>query len=189
VTTVGAKKETEEPSMALVFFLSLSLSLICLICKLTTMADNCFDVDDLLWASRYNQLAELQELVRAHASQVNCQDERGSTALHMASANGHIDAMNLLLSAGASVDLCNAEGNSALHWACSNGRSEAVRLLMEHKAEPSKLNAFERTPVDEALDSGHRACVDIIKSFAEANDEDEVDDVEEENVEEMDGPE
>ena len=154
-----------------------------------TMAGNPFDVEDLLWARRYNQLAELQEIVHSHASQVNCQDERGSAALHMASANGHIEAMKLLLSAGASVDLCNAEGNSALHWACSNGRSEAVRLLMEHKAEPSKLNAFERTPVDEALDAGHRACVDIIKSFAEADNDDEVDDVDEENVEEMGGPE
>ena len=48
---------------------------------------------------------------------------------------------------------------------------------------------FERTPVDEALDAGHRACVDIIKSFAEADNDDEVDDVDEENVEEMGGPE
>ena len=178
------------------------------------MADNSFDVEDLLWASRYNQLAELEEIIhvrveaslsstltlshscslahQAHASQVNSQDERGSTALHMASANGHIHAMSLLLAAGASVDLCNAEGNSCLHWACSGGQAEAVKLLMEHQAEPSKLNAFERTPVDEALDAGHRACVDIIKSFAEANDDDEVDDVDEENVENveiMDGPE
>ena len=147
--------------------------------------NNSFDVEDLLWASRYNQLEELQELLQTHASEVNCQDDRGSTALHMASANGHIEAMNLLLNAGASVDLCNAEGNSALHWACSNGRSEAVRLLMEHKAVPSKLNAFERTPVDDALDAGHRACVDIIKSFADGNEDDEVDDVDEENVEEI----
>jgi len=146
-----------------------------------------FDVDDLLWASRYNQLEELQEMLAAHALQVNVngQDERGSTALHMASANGHVEAMKLLLAAGASVDLCNAEGNSPLHWACSNGRGEAVRLLMEHKAEPSKLNAFERTPVDDALDAGHRPCVDIIKAFAENNEDDEVDDVDEANAEEV----
>lgn len=144
-----------------------------------------FDPDDLLWASRYNQLEELQEVLEAHASQVNAQDERGSTALHMASANGHIEAMKLLLSAGASVDVCNSEGNSALHWACANGRADAVRLLMDHKAEPSKLNAFERTPVDDALDAGHRQCVDIIKSFAEANDDDEVDDVDEEGAEDV----
>lgn len=77
-----------------------------------------------------------------------------------------------------SVDVCNNQGNSALHWACVNGHDEVVRLLMENSAEPSKLNEFERTPVDEALDRGHQNVVDVIKSFAAGNDDDEKDDIE-----------
>lgn len=78
-----------------------------------------------------------------------------------------------------SVDVCNSQGNSALHWACMNGHEEVVRILMENSAEPSKLNEFERTPVDEALDRGHQKVVDVIKSFAAAeNGEDEKNDIE-----------
>ena len=142
-------------------------------------------MEDIIDAARYNELEELQEILASpHARQlINAQDERGSTALHMAAANGNIECMKRLLEAGASVDVCNGEQNSPLHFACLLGHAEAVRLLMEHKAEPSKLNAFERTPVDDALDAGHRECVDIIKSFAQGAEDDEVDDVEVEGEE------
>lgn len=77
-----------------------------------------------------------------------------------------------------SVDVCNNQGNTALHWACINGHEEVVRVLMENSAEPSKLNEFERTPVDEALDRGYQNVVDIIKSFAGGDDNDNEKDIE-----------
>ncbi|RKP39169.1 ankyrin repeat-containing domain protein, partial [Dimargaris cristalligena] len=65
-------------------------------------------------------------------------NSHGATALHMASANGHIDILKFLLERLPTdgVNQANSEGNTALHWAAMSGKVESVRLLLQHQADP-----------------------------------------------------
>jgi ankyrin repeat protein len=57
------------------------------------------DETDLVWACRAGEIPDLEELVDAkigHPS--DALDENGNSCLHMASANGHVHVINLLLS-------------------------------------------------------------------------------------------
>lgn len=73
----------------------------------------------------------------------------------MAAANGHLDIVRLLLSAGASTDVRNTDGSTPLHWAALNGQLAVVRALLDAGASAAALNDAGRTPVDEALSRDH----------------------------------
>ena len=62
-------------------------------------------------------------------------DNEGKTALHVASLEGHSEAVKLLLEAGAEVDAEDDNGQTPLSWAAENGHSEAVKLLQEREKE------------------------------------------------------
>ncbi|KAK9837677.1 hypothetical protein WJX74_002781 [Apatococcus lobatus] len=74
-----------------------------------------------------------------------------NAALHMASANGHLDIVEKLVDAGGDVNSKNESGNTPLHWACLNGQTHVAEFLLRHGASISSLNSQQRTPVDEVL--------------------------------------
>jgi len=86
----------------------------------------------------------------------------------MAAANGHADAIRLLLSKGADPSPKTKDGgNTPLHWACLNGHGAATTALLEGGASPSALNSVERTPVDEALGGAHQETIlGVMREFA-----------------------
>lgn len=53
----------------------------------------------------------------------------------MPEKKGHIDAVQLLVGAGAEVDARSNRGNSPLHYACFFGRYPVVRLLLMSGAD------------------------------------------------------
>ena len=62
----------------------------------------------------------------------------GTTALYMASQDGHGEAVRLLLEHNADPNTATTDdGTTALYMASKNGHVEAVRLLLEHKADPN----------------------------------------------------
>ena len=64
-------------------------------------------------------------------------EEMGNSALHFASANGHLEAITLLLQNNAAINLQNNSKNTALHWASLCGQLESVKLLCEwHEKHP-----------------------------------------------------
>ncbi|KAL6046587.1 ankyrin repeat-containing protein [Balamuthia mandrillaris] len=108
---------------------------------------------ELVEAARYGELDEVKGLLNSPTPpQVNFQDERGNTALMMASANGHHDIVRTLLSAKADPNLSNRTKNTALHWAALNGHLEVLRLLVEEgNAALNVKNDLRRTALDEAV--------------------------------------
>jgi hypothetical protein len=56
---------------------------------------------------------------------------RGSTALHVAATYGEVEAVRLLLDAGADPNECNDYGESGLQWAAFYNHVETVQLLLE----------------------------------------------------------
>ena len=71
--------------------------------------------------------------------------------LHIASEEGHVGIMRILLDVGR-VDIdglteCSSTG-MALHVAAYNGRREAAALLIERGAKINAVNAYGKTPLD-----------------------------------------
>ncbi len=56
--------------------------------------------------------------------------------------------VELLLNAGARVDLQDVDGNTALHRAVFRGQVGAVEMLLAHKANPNIQNEVGNTPLD-----------------------------------------
>jgi ankyrin repeat protein len=99
--------------------------------------------DSFYLAVRNNDLAALRSLVKT--ADVNTKDQRESTPLMFAAAYGSLDAMQLLLSAGADVNAKNAFDATALLW-CA-GDLAKVRLLVEKGANVNARSKQGRTPL------------------------------------------
>ncbi|RXH83885.1 hypothetical protein DVH24_013130 [Malus domestica] len=88
------------------------------------------------------------------------------TALHMASANGHLQIVEYLISRGVDLNATNEEMNTPLHWACLNGHVEVVKKLILAGSNLGVLNSYERTPVDEAVSRGKMDVLDAVNAAA-----------------------
>lgn len=79
------------------------------------------------------------------ASDVNAVDVRpvvgcGYSLLHYAVDADHLDAISLLLEAGAIVDGQDATGATPLWRACNGGRLTAAKMLLAAGADPNARN-------------------------------------------------
>jgi ankyrin repeat protein len=88
--------------------------------------------EELYQAIRANDLARLQSLIKDPAN-VNLKDRRGATPLMYAAAVGSVDAVKLLLGAGADAKAKNSFDATALMWGVVN--PEKVRLLVDAGAD------------------------------------------------------
>ena len=84
---------------------------------------------DLLDCARYGDAEVLRDMLGDASVPVDFQNEGYNTALHYASANGHVDCVEVLLDRGAR-HLPNAAGNTPLHWAVQNKHAVVVRSLL-----------------------------------------------------------
>lgn len=112
---------------------------------------------ELLLCARYGEDDDLRATLQAGA-QVNHADGAGSTALHMACANGHRAAVEILLDAGADF-VANQSGNTPLHWAVQNEHESVVALLLErcNSALVLARNSFGKSALTEAFGRGSAA--------------------------------
>ncbi|KAK4411360.1 (-)-isopiperitenone reductase [Sesamum angolense] len=122
-------------------------------------------IEAFLEAARYDDIDDVKSIASTGVS-LDSEDSQGRTALHMASANGHVHIVDYLINNGVNVNACNMEKNTPLHWACLNGQIEVVKRLILAGANISLLNSHERTPMDEAISRGKMDVVDAINEAA-----------------------
>ncbi|KAK0636068.1 ankyrin repeat-containing protein YAR1 [Bombardia bombarda] len=124
------------------------------------------EIDDLLYSSRAGEKEDLSTLLSALAERekvspaeilASARDEGKSTCLHMATGNGHLDIVTLLLSQfdsrpreekQAFLDAPNEFENMGLHWAALGGHLDVVKLLVENGASVALANNQNYVPLD-----------------------------------------
>ncbi len=86
-------------------------------------------------------------------------DQPMYTALEEAALRGHVGMVELLIEAGADVNL---EGHSPLLLATRSGHENVVRLLLDAGADPNVRNHCGHSALDYALAGGYDAIVDLL---------------------------
>ncbi|CAE8668319.1 unnamed protein product, partial [Polarella glacialis] len=90
----------------------------------------------------------------------------GATALHLAAGAGQPKAVEVLLAAGATVDVCTdalaAGGLTPLHIAASRGHVEVVGLLLDSGADPNFLSEDRNLALHLASANGQAAAVALL---------------------------
>ncbi|RBP45797.1 ankyrin repeat protein [Roseimicrobium gellanilyticum] len=87
--------------------------------------------------------------------------------LHQAAYGGHVEVVEMLLKAGATVDLPCGEGETALFMAVYQNRAAVVRRLLEAGANAS-LKVNGKTAIEVAREKGLRDVVSILEHAAES---------------------
>lgn len=86
------------------------------------------DEETLLDASLFGDGDVIEKLLDKNVN-VNVQDDVGNTALILASIEGHITVVDMLLKANARKDILNKHGMSALDYARDKRRKEVIKML------------------------------------------------------------
>jgi len=94
----------------------------------------------LMWTSRSNSNSKTVQLLIEAGASLDIQDDKGRTALILASANSNSKIIPLLIEAGASLDIQDHMGRTALIWASQNSLFETIQLLLKHGADPNIRN-------------------------------------------------
>src|SRR5678815_2491039 len=97
----------------------------------------------LYQAIRNNDISVLRDLIRTAG--VDTRDRRRTTPLRYAAAVGSLDAMKVLVEAGADVNAKNAFDATPLMWAA--GDITKARLLLAKGADVNARSKIGRTPL------------------------------------------
>src|SRR5260370_1420216 len=114
--------------------------------------------DDYYKAIRSNDLAQLKSLVSA--GDVNVKDRRGATPLMYAASVGSVDAVKLLLAAGADAKVKNSFDATALMWGITN--LEKVRLLVDAGVDVNAVTGRGDTALHFAAGAGNVTMVKLL---------------------------
>ena len=72
-----------------------------------------------------------QSATPTDSTTINAQNSSGNTPLHWASLNGHLEAVKILVAAGADPALVNKAGHDVVYEAEVNGKEEVVEWLLK----------------------------------------------------------
>jgi hypothetical protein len=105
---------------------------------------------------RNGRLKDVSEALR-HGFDLEAEDERGNSGLHVAVLNGHKRIVDLLVVRGADVNHQNRDGNTPLHFACdtrfktkADPDGSMSRYLLLHGAQGFTHNKFGLEPSEGA---------------------------------------
>ena len=87
----------------------------------------------------------------------------GNTPLNVAALNGHLEVVNALIAARATVDLARNDGATPVLMAARGGHVEVVRLLVRAGADTTLGGAYG-SPIDQICKAP--SCPDLHKANA-----------------------
>ncbi|KAJ1564396.1 hypothetical protein HK096_008176 [Nowakowskiella sp. JEL0078] len=120
----------------------------------------------ILHLSLINSCASLDYLHallhRGAMDNINTRDNHGRTPLHIAVTIGSVSITRLLLSHGADPNVRRKDRRTALHLAAAIPSFEMCALLLAHRADATAVDVRSRTPLLDAVESGHYDTVKLL---------------------------
>ncbi|RUS85021.1 hypothetical protein EGW08_007205 [Elysia chlorotica] len=120
----------------------------------------------LHYCARAGNVDVLLEIVRFVGPQiqtiVNKQSRNGQSPLLVASEQGHLDIVKVLLKNQARVDIFDEHGKTALHLAAEHGHQTVADTLLYHKAFVSAKSKHGLTPLHLAAAQGNVALLKLL---------------------------
>jgi uncharacterized protein len=101
-----------------------------------------------------NDAAAVEQLL-ASGSSPNGTNDAGRTGLHIAALNGNAEIADLLIKAGAWIDVKDPLGNTPLFYAADRDHVDVVDLLLAAGASPNQQNRGGVTPLMAAAQRGN----------------------------------
>ncbi|XVF01960.1 hypothetical protein REPUB_Repub04eG0134700 [Reevesia pubescens] len=114
----------------------------------------------LVWAAGHAQHDAVKVLLDHHANP-NAETEDNITPLLSAVAAGSLACLDLLIQAGAKMNVI-AGGATPLHIAADNGSPELINSLLKAGADPNFLDEDGQKPIQVAAARGQRQAVEIL---------------------------
>jgi hypothetical protein len=118
---------------------------------------------DIHDAAESGDLAKLGALLKQDPSLVNAPGTNGMTPLFYAVAQGHIEAVALLLENKADVNHKARYGGTPLYFATFYDRKDMVELLLSQGADPDPRDKDGWTPLGLAEDRGYSDIVAVLR--------------------------
>ena len=118
----------------------------------------------LIGAAGRGDLAAVERLIREGAS-VAARDNRGRTALLVATHGNHVPAARALIAAGADVNAKDDIQDSAFLYAGAEGRTEILKMTLP-TADLKSTNRYGGTALIPAAHHGHTEAVRILLATA-----------------------
>ncbi|KAJ6260516.1 Bifunctional solanapyrone synthase [Drechslerella dactyloides] len=128
----------------------------------------------LHWAARLGNISLLRRYLRSSRRQRletawpridGTTDRSQGTPLHWAAIEGQVEAMEILLDAGADAEAVNTWYRTPLHLASRFGHLQAVRLLVEQGANLEARRDTNETPLHFAVEEGR---YEVVKYLLDA---------------------
>ncbi|KAL0335514.1 UNVERIFIED_CONTAM: protein STIP1, partial [Sesamum radiatum] len=114
----------------------------------------------LIWAAGHAQKDSVQVLLE-HNADPNVKTEDDITPLLSAVAAGSLACLELLIKAGATVNV-TAGGATPLHIAADGGSPEIINCLLQAGADPNATDEDGLKPIQVAAARGNRVAVEIL---------------------------
>ncbi|NXG20623.1 PP16A phosphatase, partial [Grallaria varia] len=113
-------------------------------------------IEEARAATERSMMREIRELARVGAD-LDAPRGHGATLLHVAAANGYLEAAELLLEHRAGTECRDEDGWQPLHAAACWGQVQLVELLVAHGADLGAKSLLDETPLDVCCDEEVRA--------------------------------
>ena len=117
-------------------------------------------IQQLQQAARDNNILAIEQLLQR--PQDPDLELHGTTSLYVASCEGHLEVVRLLLEANADKDKATDAGTTSLCAASRAGHLEVVRLLLEAEADKDKAAENGTTALHVASHEGHLEVVRVL---------------------------
>ncbi len=111
----------------------------------------------------YGNADQLARAVRYAPDQLNLIDEYGYTPLIQTAIVNDPVKTQILLAAGAEVDMPDLTGRTALFWAADNQNLELCQLLLQHKANPNAYSSGGQPILVMPMMKGAHQIVDLLQ--------------------------
>ena len=108
-------------------------------------------------------IKQILQAVLDHGADVNATNKHNETALMAASKMGNIDAINVLLNAGANPHIANINGCSWLHCAVlGDSNKEVLQAIIDHGADVNATDKSSKTALMIACEKYNAGAINVL---------------------------